>query len=79
MSVLIRVNYSKTLTLISPKPHVYNIPKFSQIVSLKNTFVNNTENERHENYPQTLYKGNHGPLKFNYITFILSNMALSVI
>ena len=55
------------------------MPTFCQIVSLNNTFANNSKNEILKNYPQTLEKGVYRPSKFRYITFISSNKAFIVI
>ena len=54
------------------------MPKICQMASLNNAVVNNSKNEGEKNYPQTLQKGDYGPLKLKYVTFILSNKALSV-
>ena len=54
------------------------MPKICQMASLNNTVLDNSKNEGQKNYPQTLQKGDYGPLKLKYITFSLTNEALSV-
>ena len=49
--------------------------KICETVSLNN----NSENKGKKIFIHTLEKGHYGRLKFRYITFILSNVALSVI
>lgn len=55
------------------------MPKFCQMVSLNNTFVNSSRNQGYKSYPQTLEKDDCVPLKFKRMTFTLFNIALRVI